>query len=41
MTIDYHTHHIVIMFGVPGRPMLIPASAEELEGRRPRRARRP
>jgi quercetin dioxygenase-like cupin family protein len=37
---DATTRFVVTMFGVPGRPMLIPVSAEELEERRPRRARR-
>jgi hypothetical protein len=31
----------VTMFGVPGQPMLIPVSAEELKERRSRRAPRP
>jgi hypothetical protein len=38
---DAETRFVVTMFGVPGRPMLIPVSAEELEERRPRRAPRP
>ena len=38
---DASTRFVVTMFGVPGQPMLIPVSAEELEQRRPRRARRP
>jgi hypothetical protein len=38
---DAPTRFVVVMFGVPGRPMLIPVSAAELEERRPRRARRP
>jgi hypothetical protein len=38
---DASTRFVVIMFGVPGQPMLMPVSAEELEERRPRRARRP
>jgi len=38
---DAHTRFVVTMFGVPGQPMLIPVSAEELEERRPRRAPRP
>jgi hypothetical protein len=32
---------VVSMFGVPGQPMLIPVSPEELEERRSRRAPRP
>jgi hypothetical protein len=38
---DAPTRFVVVMFGVPGRPMLIPVSAAELEEQRPRRARRP
>ena len=38
---DAPTRFVVVMFGVPGQPMLIPVSAAELEERRPRRARRP
>ena len=39
---DAETRFAVTMFGVPGRPMVVPVSAEELEERRPRRApRRP
>jgi quercetin dioxygenase-like cupin family protein len=38
---DTRTQFLVTMFCVPGRPMLIPVSAEELEERRPRRAPRP
>jgi quercetin dioxygenase-like cupin family protein len=38
---DAPTRFVVTMFGVPGQPMLIPVSAEELRERRPRRARRP
>ncbi len=36
---DAPTRFVVVMFGVPGRPMLIPVSAAEIEGQRPRRAR--
>lgn len=38
---DAETRFVVTMFGVPGQPMLIPVSAEELEERRARRAPRP
>jgi len=38
---DAPTRFVVVMFGVPDQPMLIPVSAAELEERRPRRARRP
>jgi len=38
---DAQTRFVVTMFGVPGQPMLIPVSAEELEERRSRRAPRP
>lgn len=38
---DAETKFLVTMFGVPGQPMLIPVSAEELEERRSRRAPRP
>jgi len=38
---DAPTRFVVVMFGVPGQPMLVPVSAAELEERRPRRARRP
>jgi quercetin dioxygenase-like cupin family protein len=38
---DGQTRFVVTMFGVPGQPMLIPVSAEELEERRSRRAPRP
>jgi hypothetical protein len=38
---DARTRFVVTMFGVPGRPMLIPVSPEELEERRSRRAPRP
>jgi quercetin dioxygenase-like cupin family protein len=38
---DAETRFVVTMFGVPGQPMLIPVSAEELEERRSRRAPRP
>jgi hypothetical protein len=37
---DAQTRFVVTMFGVPGQPMLIPVSAEELEERRSRRAPR-
>jgi quercetin dioxygenase-like cupin family protein len=37
---DARTRFVVTMFGVPGKPMLIPVSAEELEERRSRRAPR-
>lgn len=36
--VDAETRFMVTMFCVPGRPMLVPVSAEELEERRPRRA---
>jgi hypothetical protein len=38
---DAETRFVVTMFGVPGQPMLIPVSAEELEERKSRRAPRP
>jgi len=38
---DARTQFVVTMFGVPGRPMLLPVAPEELEERRPRRAPRP
>jgi quercetin dioxygenase-like cupin family protein len=38
---DGRTRFVVTMFGVPGQPMLIPVSSEELEERRSRRAPRP
>jgi quercetin dioxygenase-like cupin family protein len=38
---DAETRFVVTMFGVPGRPMLIPVTAEELAERRSRRAPRP
>jgi quercetin dioxygenase-like cupin family protein len=38
---DAETRFVVTMFGVPGQPMLIPVSAEELVERRSRRAPRP
>ena len=38
---DAQTRFVVTMFGVPGQPMLIPVSPEELEERRSRRAPRP
>jgi quercetin dioxygenase-like cupin family protein len=38
---DAQTKLIVMMFGVPGQPMLIPVPSEELEERRTRRAPRP
>ncbi|WP_433286473.1 cupin domain-containing protein [Pseudonocardia sp. CA-142604] len=38
---DVETHFLVTMFCVPGRPMLIPVSADELDERRSRRAPRP
>ena len=38
---DAETRFVVTMFWVPGQPMLIPVSAEELEERRSRRAPRP
>lgn len=38
---DAETKFLVTMFGVPGQPMLIPVSADELEERRSRRAPRP
>jgi len=37
---DAESEFVVTMFCVPGRPMLIPVSAEELEERRERRAPR-
>ena len=38
---DAQTAFIVVMFCVPGRPMMVPVSPEELEQRRNRRAPRP
>ena len=38
---DAKTTFIVVMFCVPGQPMVVPVSAEELEQRRDRRAPRP
>ena len=38
---DAQTRFVVTMFGVPGQPMLIPVSVEELEQRRLRRPPRP
>jgi quercetin dioxygenase-like cupin family protein len=38
---DAESAFVVTMFCVPGQPMLIPVSAEELEQRRDRRAPRP
>jgi quercetin dioxygenase-like cupin family protein len=38
---DAETRFVVTMFCVPGQPMLVPVSAEELEERRSRRAPRP
>jgi hypothetical protein len=38
---DVETRFVVTMFCVPGQPMLVPVSAEELEQRRDRRAPRP
>ncbi len=38
---DAPTRFVVVMFSVPGRPMLIPVSAAEIEEQRPRSARRP
>ena len=38
---DAESAFVVTMFGVPGQPMLVPVSAEELEQRRDRRAPRP
>lgn len=38
---DAESTFVVTMFCVPGQPMLIPVSAEELEQRRDRRAPRP
>lgn len=38
---DAETEFVVTMFGAAGQPTLIPASAEELEDRRNRRATRP
>lgn len=37
---DAKTRFVVTMFCVPGRPMFVPVSTEELEERRPRRAPR-
>lgn len=37
---DAETRFVVTMFCVPGRPMFVPVSTEELEERRPRRAPR-
>jgi Cupin domain len=38
---DAETKFVVTMFCVPGQPMLVPVSPEELEQRRDRRAPRP
>jgi len=38
---DAVTEFVVMMFGVPGEPMLTLVDPEELEARRPRRAPRP
>ncbi|GAA1328218.1 cupin domain-containing protein [Pseudonocardia xinjiangensis] len=38
---DVETRFVVTMFCVPGQPMLIPVSPDELEQRRSRRAPRP
>jgi quercetin dioxygenase-like cupin family protein len=38
---DAESQFVVVMFGQPGKPMLVPVSAEELEARRDRRAPRP
>jgi quercetin dioxygenase-like cupin family protein len=38
---DTESAFVVTMFCVPGQPMLVPVSAEELEQRRDRRASRP
>ena len=38
---DAETTFIVVMFCVPGQPMVVPVSPEELEQRRDRRAPRP
>jgi quercetin dioxygenase-like cupin family protein len=38
---DAETTFVVVMFCVPGQPMLVPVSPEELEERRERRAPRP
>jgi hypothetical protein len=38
---DTETRFVVTMFCVPGQPMLVPVSREELEQRRDRRAPRP
>lgn len=38
---DAETKFVVTMFCVPGQPMLVPVSPEELEQRRERRAPRP
>ena len=38
---DAETQFVVTMFCVPGQPMLVPVSTEELEERRSRRAPRP
>lgn len=38
---DAESAFVVTMFGVPGQPMLVPVSAEELEQRRHLRAPRP
>jgi quercetin dioxygenase-like cupin family protein len=38
---DAESAFVVTMFCAPGRPMLVPVSAEELEQRRDRRAPRP
>ena len=38
---DAETTFVVTMFGVAGKPMLVPVNAEELDERRDRRAARP
>jgi quercetin dioxygenase-like cupin family protein len=38
---DAETKFVVVMFCVPGQPMVLPVSPEELEERRDRRAPRP
>ena len=38
---DAETKFVVLMFCIPGQPMLVPVSPEELEQRKDRRAPRP
>ena len=40
-SVDTETEFVVMMFGLPGEPMLTVVDADELEARKPRRAPRP